>query len=142
MLISEDDPLDLHGKVALVTGGKPDTGIGYCRQLLSGSKHSMLAGLCGRSRAIKDGSVHWLKLDLSDPRLAVSAAKELMEKEDSERLDIIGALPYVSYSILARFRAESNRISALPKDGLLDIMVIKFSSGRLPCTLLAPPRAL
>ena len=35
-----------------------------------------------------DGTVEWLKLDLSDPRLAVRSAKELLEKET--RLDILG----------------------------------------------------
>lgn len=35
-----------------------------------------------------DGSVHWLKLDLSDPRLAKQAAEEFLHKE--KRLDILG----------------------------------------------------
>jgi NAD(P)-dependent dehydrogenase (short-subunit alcohol dehydrogenase family) len=34
-----------------------------------------------------DGTVHWLHLDLSDPRLARKAAQELLDKED--RLDIL-----------------------------------------------------
>lgn len=34
------------------------------------------------------GSVHWLRLDLSDPRLAKEAATEFTRKE--ERLDILG----------------------------------------------------
>jgi NAD(P)-dependent dehydrogenase (short-subunit alcohol dehydrogenase family) len=34
-----------------------------------------------------DGTVHWLKLDLSDPRLAIKAAEELLKRED--RLDIL-----------------------------------------------------
>jgi NAD(P)-dependent dehydrogenase (short-subunit alcohol dehydrogenase family) len=37
---------------------------------------------------INDGSVHWLKLDLSDPRAARRAANEFLEKE--QRLDILG----------------------------------------------------
>lgn len=35
-----------------------------------------------------DGTVHWLKLDLSDPRSAKNAAEEFMKIED--RLDILG----------------------------------------------------
>ena len=34
------------------------------------------------------GSIHWLRLDLSDPRLAKKAAEEILGKE--ERLDILG----------------------------------------------------
>jgi NAD(P)-dependent dehydrogenase (short-subunit alcohol dehydrogenase family) len=34
------------------------------------------------------GSVHWLQLDLSDPRLAKEAATKFLQKE--ERLDILG----------------------------------------------------
>ncbi|KAJ7062870.1 NAD-P-binding protein [Mycena amicta] len=104
------------------------TGIGYVTiQMLArkGAKVYMGARDEGRALAaikqleeenIDDGSVHWLKLDLSDPRLAISAAKELMEKET--RLDII----------------VNNAARALPgpykldKDGLLDIMVTNHIS--------------
>jgi NAD(P)-dependent dehydrogenase (short-subunit alcohol dehydrogenase family) len=34
-----------------------------------------------------DGTVHWIRLDLSDPRLARKAAEDLLKKED--RLDIL-----------------------------------------------------
>jgi NAD(P)-dependent dehydrogenase (short-subunit alcohol dehydrogenase family) len=36
---------------------------------------------------IGDGTLHWLQLDLSDPRLANKAAEEFLKKED--RLDIL-----------------------------------------------------
>ena len=41
------------------------------------------------TEGIEDGKLEWLKLDLSDPRLAKQAAKEFLEKES--RLDILGA---------------------------------------------------
>jgi len=41
-----------------------------------------------KKEGINDGSVHWLKLDLSDPRMAQSAGKEFLGKE--QRLDILG----------------------------------------------------
>lgn len=44
---------------------------------------------------INDGSVHWLKLDLSDPRAAQRAAQEFLEKE--KRLDIIGEFQRISF---------------------------------------------
>jgi NAD(P)-dependent dehydrogenase (short-subunit alcohol dehydrogenase family) len=43
-----------------------------------------------QSEDLNDGSVHWLKLDLTDPRDAQRSAREFLEKE--ERLDILGAL--------------------------------------------------
>jgi NAD(P)-dependent dehydrogenase (short-subunit alcohol dehydrogenase family) len=43
-----------------------------------------------QSENINDGSVHWLKLELSDPREAKRAAQEFLEKET--RLDILGRL--------------------------------------------------
>ncbi|KAJ7476907.1 NAD-P-binding protein [Mycena galericulata] len=133
--ISEEDLIDLHGKVALVTGG--NTGIGYATiQMLArkGAKVYMGARHEGRAAAaieqlqsenIGDGSVHWLKLDLSDPRLAKAAAKDFLDKE--QRLDIlvnnaaIGAVgPY-----------------KLTKDGFLDVMTTNhFSHFVLTDTLL------
>ncbi len=50
-----------------------------------------------QSENINDGSVHWLKLDLSDPRAAKRAAQEFLEKET--RLDIIGKFLCVAQSI-------------------------------------------
>lgn len=41
-----------------------------------------------KKEGLGDGSLHWLKLDLSDPRGAKSSAEEFMKKED--RLDILG----------------------------------------------------
>lgn len=40
------------------------------------------------SENINSGSVHWLKLELSDPRAAANAGKDFLEKE--KRLDILG----------------------------------------------------
>lgn len=43
-----------------------------------------------RKEGLGEGSLHWLKLDLLDPRVVKSSAEEFMEKED--RLDILSAL--------------------------------------------------
>ena len=37
-----------------------------------------------------NGSVHWLKLDLNDPKIAQEAAREFIKKE--KRLDILSGL--------------------------------------------------
>ncbi|KAJ6534274.1 NAD-P-binding protein [Mycena capillaripes] len=123
--ISEDDLVDLHGKVVIVTGG--NTGIGYATiQMLArkGAKVYMAARDEGRateaikqlhSEDIKDGSVHWHKLNLSDPRTAQASAKEFLQKE--QRLDI-----------LVNNAALGNPPFKLTQDGLLDMMVINHIS--------------
>ncbi|KAJ7661490.1 NAD-P-binding protein [Mycena polygramma] len=124
--VSEEDLVDLHGKVALVTGG--NTGIGYATiQMLArkGAKVYMAARDEGRALAaikqleaenINDGSVHWLKLDLSDPRAAQRAAHEFLEKE--KRLDIL----------VNNAARSSPGPYKLDKDGFLDIMVCNHIS--------------
>ncbi|KAJ7901656.1 NAD-P-binding protein [Mycena leptocephala] len=121
--VSEEDLVDLHGKVVLVTGG--NTGIGYATiQMLARKGAKVYMGARDEGRAleaikqlqaenINDGSVHWLKLDLSDPRAAQRAAQEFLEKEN--RLDIIAAQE-LAWSL------------KLDKDGLLDIMVCNHIS--------------
>lgn len=52
------------------------------------------------SENLGDGSVHWLKLDLSDPRLAKSAAQEFLGKED--RLDILSTLLRLRVRVCAK----------------------------------------
>lgn len=47
---------------------------------------------------IGDGSVHWLHLNLSDPRLAKKAAQEFLERED--RLDILSASLHYTIQLL------------------------------------------
>ncbi|KAJ7039450.1 NAD-P-binding protein [Mycena alexandri] len=123
--VSEEDLVDLHGKVAIVTGG--NTGIGYATiQMLArkGAKVYMAARDEGRAlEAIKqlqaenlnDGSVHWLKLDLSDPRVAQATAKEFLKKET--RLDI-----------LVNNAARSAGPNEIDKDGLLNMMVTNHIS--------------
>jgi len=124
--VSEEDLVDLHGKVVLVTGG--NTGIGYATiQMLARKGAKVYMGARDEGRAleaikqlqadnINDGSVHWLKLDLSDPRAAQRAAQEFLEKEN--RLDII--VNNAGRSSPGPFK--------LDKDGLLDIMVCNHIS--------------
>ncbi|KAJ7235307.1 NAD-P-binding protein [Mycena haematopus] len=124
--VSEGDLVDLHGKVAIVTGG--NTGIGYATiQMLArkGAKVYMAARSEERALAaitqlqsenINDGSVHWLKLELSDPRAAKRAAQDFLEKET--RLDIL--VNNAAKSSPGPFK--------LDKDGFLDIMVLNHIS--------------
>ncbi|KAJ7123088.1 NAD-P-binding protein [Mycena epipterygia] len=124
--VSEDDLVDLHGKVVLVTGG--NTGIGYATvQMLArkGAKVYIAARDEGRAAAaieqlksenINDGTVHWLKLDLSDPRAAKSAANQFLEKE--QRLDIL----------VNNAARGSPGPYKLDKDGFLDIMTTNHIS--------------
>jgi hypothetical protein len=60
---------------------------------------------------INDGSVHWLKLDLSDPRAAQRAAQEFLEKE--KRLDIIGEFQRISFypRMLSIFSQQRRTVS-------------------------------
>ncbi|KAJ7174553.1 NAD-P-binding protein [Mycena filopes] len=132
--VSVADLVDLHGKVAIVTGGKyvAEHRLGYATiQMLArnGAKVGlrvvyMAARDEGRaleaikqleSEDIKDGSVHWLKLDLSDPRAAHAAAKDFLEKET--RLDI-----------LVNNAGRSAGPNKIDKDGLLDMMVTNHIS--------------
>ncbi|KAJ7499834.1 NAD-P-binding protein [Mycena latifolia] len=123
--ISEDDLVDLHGKVVILTGG--NSGIGYATiQMLArkGAKVYMAARNEEKateairkleSEGINDGSVHWHKLDLTDPRAANRSAKEFLEKE--QRLDI-----------LINNAAMTVGPFKLTEDGLLDIMVVNHIS--------------
>ncbi|KAJ7499823.1 NAD(P)-binding protein [Mycena latifolia] len=123
--ISEDDLVDLHGKVVILTGG--NTGIGYATiQMLArkGAKVYMAARNEERAREaieklksenINDGSVHWHKLDLSDPRAVHRSAQEFLEKE--QRLDI-----------LINNAAAPPGPFKLTEDGLHDMMVINHIS--------------
>ncbi|KAJ7499829.1 NAD(P)-binding protein [Mycena latifolia] len=134
--VSEDDLVDLHGKIAIVTGG--NTGVGYATiQMLArkGAKVYMAARDEGRaqeaikqlkSENINDGHVHWLKLDLSDPRAARQAANEFLEKE--QRLDIL--VNNAGVTAVGPFK--------LTTDGLLDVMVINHISHFVLTDTLLP----
>ncbi len=122
------DIVDLKGKVVIVTGGKSvaaegplsfiltdtsSSGIGYgtVRHLArAGAKVYMAARNETRAaEAIErlkteslepgNGEVVWLKLDLSDPRLARQSAEEFMRKE--KRLDVLGELFFLLLLSLA-----------------------------------------
>ncbi|KAF9564497.1 NAD-P-binding protein [Agrocybe pediades] len=124
--IQESDLQDLHGKVAIVTGGNTGIGYGTVQFLLrKGAKVYIAARNEQRAQdamnqlrkeGMEDGVVEWLSLDLSDPRLAKRSAEEFLKKE--ERLDIlvnnaaIGAVgPY-----------------KLNEDGLRDVMTTNHIS--------------
>ncbi|KAJ7683577.1 NAD-P-binding protein [Mycena rosella] len=134
--VSEDDLVDLHGKVVLVTGG--NSGIGYATiQMLArnGAKVYMAARDEGRAAAaikqlqdenINDGSVHWLKLDLSDPRDARRAANEVLEKE--QRLDILGTF-IMQLAIAPKL---------IVHNGFLELMVVNHISHFVLTDTLLP----
>ncbi|KAJ3863906.1 NAD-P-binding protein [Lentinula novae-zelandiae] len=136
-VITENDLVDLHGKVALVTGG--NTGIGYATIEFLAQKGAKVY-MASRSKekaqkAIKEieaelqksggeaeskGSIHWFKLELSDPRSVKEAATEFLAKE--ERLDMLAA------RVLSTNSASFGPYK-LNEDGLLDIMVVKYASN-------------
>jgi len=140
--ISEDDLTDLNGKVAIVTGG--NTGIGYATvQFLArkGAKVYIAARSGDKARdAIREieaelqkdatgenvGSVHWLPLNLSDPRLAKEAGTQFLREE--ERLDIL--VNNASHTSYGPYKID--------KDGLLDIMVVNHISHFVLTETLLP----
>ncbi|KAF8970385.1 NAD-P-binding protein [Flammula alnicola] len=93
------DLVDLHGKVAIVTGGNVGIGLATVRHLVrAGAKVYLAARNESRAtRAIAQleeedlgpskGEILWLKLDLSDPRDAKKAAEDFLKRET--RLDIL-----------------------------------------------------
>ncbi|KDR81778.1 hypothetical protein GALMADRAFT_239970 [Galerina marginata CBS 339.88] len=124
--ISEDDLVDLHDKVAIVTGG--NTGIGYGTvQFLVRKGAKVYIAARNEQRALdakkqlekegmEDGSVEWLKLELSGPRLAKQAAEEFLRKET--RLDIL--VNNAAIGAVGPFK--------LGEDGFLDIMTTNHLS--------------
>ncbi|KZT34654.1 NAD(P)-binding protein [Sistotremastrum suecicum HHB10207 ss-3] len=91
------DLVDLKGKVIVVTGG--NSGIGYetikilakqgAKLYMAARNESRVTGAISRleHEGVPAGSVHWLKLDLGDPRQAKKAAEELITKEN--RVDVL-----------------------------------------------------
>ncbi|KAJ7167065.1 NAD-P-binding protein [Mycena filopes] len=129
------DLVDLHGKIVLLTGG--NTGIGYATiQILArrGAKVYMATRDATKAKAamekmeaegLGEGSVHFLELDLSDPRAVSQVAKKFLNTE--ERLDILvnnAALGFGPYH--------------LTDDGLLNVMVINHVSPWILTDTLLP----
>ncbi|PPR03222.1 hypothetical protein CVT26_008070 [Gymnopilus dilepis] len=124
--ISEDDLADLHGKVVIVTGGNTGIGYGTVQFLVRRGAKVYIAARNEQkaldaikqleTEGIEDGKLEWLKLDLSDPRLAKQAAKEFLEKES--RLDIL--VNNAAIGAVGPFK--------LDKDGLRDVMVTNHIS--------------
>ncbi|KAG6879837.1 hypothetical protein C0992_010795 [Termitomyces sp. T32_za158] len=93
------DIVDLKGKIIIVTGGNKGIGYATVQHLARGGAKVYLAARDeGRARkAIEtlrqdgfgpgNGEVHWLKLDLSNPRDAKKAADEFLTKQT--RLDVL-----------------------------------------------------
>jgi len=137
--ITEDDLTDLSGKVAIVTGG--NTGVGYGTiQFLAQKGAKVYMGARNQEKAtiaIEEiekglrtngggGSVHWLPLDLSDPRLVKKTATEFLRKED--RLDIL--VNNASHTSYGPYKIN--------EDGLLDIMVTNHISHFVLTDTLLP----
>jgi len=145
--ITEADLTDLRGKVAIVTGG--NTGIGYATiQFLAQKGAKVYMGARNEERAtaaieeIEEelrtwkgangedsstrGSVHWLPLNLSDPRLVKKAAIEFLGKE--ERLDIL--VNNASHTSCGPYKIN--------EDGILDIMTINHISHFVLTETLLP----
>uniref|UniRef100_A0A0W0GAI6 NAD(P)-binding protein n=1 Tax=Moniliophthora roreri TaxID=221103 RepID=A0A0W0GAI6_MONRR len=93
------DLVDLRNRVAIVTGG--NRGIGYAtiqHLARAGARVYMAARdekkaktaietLQRQGLSPGNGEIHWLKLDLSDPRATKAAAEEFISKE--KRLDVL-----------------------------------------------------
>ncbi|KAJ3995879.1 NAD-P-binding protein [Lentinula boryana] len=140
-VITEDQLVDLHGKVAIVTGG--NTGIGYATiEFLARKGARVYMGSRNQGRAQKaieeieaklqksgddnQASIHWLQLDLLDPRSVKEAATEFIAKE--ERLDIL--VNNASHSPFGPYY--------LNQDGLLDVMVVNYISHFVLTETLLP----
>jgi len=93
----EVDLVDLHGKVAIVTGGNSGIGLRTCQIFARrGAKVYMAARNESKATAaisqleregLGDGSVHFLHCNLPDPHAAKRAAETFLKLE--ERLDIL-----------------------------------------------------
>ncbi|KDQ54409.1 hypothetical protein JAAARDRAFT_135807 [Jaapia argillacea MUCL 33604] len=91
---------DLKGKVIIVTGGNAGIGFATVQHLARhGAKVYLAARNEGRATAAisrlqteglgpGNGEILWLKLDLSDPRVAKQSAEDFMKRES--RLDVLG----------------------------------------------------
>ncbi|KAJ7023608.1 NAD-P-binding protein [Mycena alexandri] len=131
----KEELVDLHGKVVLITGG--NTGIGYATiQILArrGAKVYMATRDATKAKAaikkmeaegLGEGSVHFLELDLSDPRAVSRAAKQFAESE--QRLDIL-----INNAALGLGPFH------LTDDGILDVMVINHVSPFILTDTLLP----
>ncbi|KAI0368449.1 NAD-P-binding protein [Pilatotrama ljubarskyi] len=133
----ETDIPDLSGKVILVTGGNAGIGFAIIRHLLRrGAKVYMAARSEQKAKAAIErlqadasasgsGEVHWLKLDLSDPRDVKQAAEEFMRKE--KRLDVL-----VNNAALLLVP------SAKSKDGIQDIVMVNYIGACVLTRALLP----
>ncbi|KAF8166220.1 NAD-P-binding protein [Pholiota molesta] len=118
---SEDDLADLHGKVVIVTGANSGVGYGTVQWLARKGAKVYIAGRNEErvsaaikqleSEGIEDGSLHFLKIDLADPRLAKQAGEEFLRKET--RLDVL-----VNNAAIGPAAGPYH----MTKDGLKDIM--------------------
>ncbi|KAJ3979623.1 NAD-P-binding protein [Lentinula detonsa] len=130
-VITEDELVDLHGKVAIVTGGS--TGIGYATiEFLAQKGARVYMGSRNQGRAQKSieeieaklqksgndnqASIHWLQLDLLDPRSVKEAATKFIARE--KRLDIL--VNNACHHSVGPYK--------LNQDGLLDVMVVNHIS--------------
>ncbi|KAK0204004.1 hypothetical protein DFS33DRAFT_1384274 [Desarmillaria ectypa] len=141
------DMVDLKGRVVIVTGGNSGIGYGTIRHLArAGAKVYLAARNETRAaEAIKklkteslepgNGEVVWLKLNLSDPRLARQSADEFMQKE--KRLDVLGGLSFLSPtfagpSILTSITVNNAGVMLGPyeagPDGISSLVIVNYLS--------------
>ncbi|KAJ7157597.1 NAD(P)-binding protein [Mycena crocata] len=134
-IVSQDDLVDLHGKVVLVTGG--NMGIGYATiQMLARRGAKVLyrfskAILKLEAENLGDGSVQFIQLDLSDPRAVSRVAKEFLEKEN--RLDIL-----INNAANLPWALRAYGPYKLNADGLMDGMVVNYISAFVLTETLLP----
>ncbi|KAF9047457.1 hypothetical protein BJ165DRAFT_1526765 [Panaeolus papilionaceus] len=123
--ISEDDLVNLEGKVAIVTGGNT----GGAKVYIAARNESKALAAIDQLKAenIEKGSLEWLYLNLSNPRLAKRAAEEFLNKETRLNISVNNA------AIVPGVNPFSS-----DKGDLLDIMVINHTSHYVFTSTLLP----
>ncbi|KDQ54348.1 hypothetical protein JAAARDRAFT_182313 [Jaapia argillacea MUCL 33604] len=134
---------DLKGKVIIVTGGNAGIGFATVQHLARlGAKVYLAARNEGRATAAisrlqaeglgpGNGEVLWLKLDLSDPRVAKQSAEDFMKSES--RLDVLGESPRLrTHSHIGPFIFTQTLLPLLIQTASqpgADVRIVNLTSG-------------